>query len=219
MAKIAVCLAGCGFKDGSEIHEAVAALLTIDRLGHKYQCIAPDKPQIKTVNHFKNAPSPGETRNVIVESARIARTNIKDVKTVKADDFDALVFPGGAGAALNLCNFALKQAECDIDPDVERLIIDFNSKGKPICAICMAPVVIARAFKGKKKVTLTIGNDAGTAAQLEKMGAIHKNCPATEAVVDKGNKIVTTPAYMLANSIGEVFTGIEAAIRELVKLI
>ncbi|GAB4309792.1 MAG: isoprenoid biosynthesis glyoxalase ElbB [Myxococcota bacterium] len=219
MGKIAVCLSGCGVKDGSEIHEATAALWAITKYGHSYQCIAPDKPQHYVINHLKDEPVKGETRNILAESARIARGNILSLSKVNADDYDALVFPGGLGAALNLCNFAQKGEECDIDPDVEKLILSFHEKGKPICAICIAPSIVARAFKGRKSVTLTIGNDAATAAKLQKMGARHQKCPVTEAYTDKENKIITTPAYMLATSIGEVFTGVEAAIKALCELL
>ena len=213
---VAVILSGCGFRDGAEIHEAVLTLLALDRMGVKARCMAPDIEQAKVVNHLTGKESK-ESRNVLVESARICRGEITDIAKVKAADVDALILPGGYGAALNLSDFATKGAKAKVHPEVARLVRETHKAGKPICAICIAPGVIA-AVLGKEKPTLTIGNDEGTAEALQACGAKHENCGVREFVVDKKNKIVTTPAWMLGPSIAHVAEGIERAVRETVAM-
>jgi enhancing lycopene biosynthesis protein 2 len=161
----------------------------------------------------------GEKRNILVESARIARGNIRDIKDVKAADLDAVVFPGGFGAAKNLCDFAVKGAAASVNPEVLRLLKEMVTANKPIGVICIAPAMLAAALGRDYAPTLTIGNDAGTAAEINKTGAIHQECPVTGFVVDKKNKIVSTPAYMLANRISEAYEGIEKCVKEVIKLI
>jgi enhancing lycopene biosynthesis protein 2 len=161
----------------------------------------------------------GEKRNILVESARIARGNIRDIKDVKAADLDAVVLPGGFGAAKNLCDFAMKGAAASVNPDVARFLKEMAAAGKPIGAICIAPVVIAAVLGREYATTLTIGNDAGTAAEIEKTGANHQECPVTGFVVDTRNKTVSTPAYMLATRISQVQQGIEQCVKEVIKLI
>lgn len=214
---VAVILSGCGFRDGAEIHEAVLTLLALDRMGVKARCVAPDIEQAKVVNHLTGKESK-ESRNVLVESARICRGEVTDIAKVKAADVDALILPGGYGAALNLSDFATKGAKAKVHPEVSRLVRETHKAGKPICAICIAPGVIA-AVLGKEKPTLTIGNDEGTAEALQACGAKHENCGVREFVVDKKNKIVTTPAWMLGPSIAHVAEGIERAVRETVAMI
>jgi len=216
MARIAVCLSGCGVYDGSEIHEATATLWAISRRGHQYFCIAPDIPQAQVTNHLNQEPMQ-ESRNVRIESARIARGEVRDVKDVTPDDFDALIFPGGYGAAINLCDFASARTDAKVHPDVQRLIDQTLVAKKPIGAWCIAPAMLAAATRGKG-VTLTIGTDKATAEELEKMGAKHKRASAKEVVVDPNFKIVTTPAYMLASNIAEVFEGIDNAVGRLLEL-
>ncbi|MCR4317526.1 MAG: isoprenoid biosynthesis glyoxalase ElbB [Planctomycetes bacterium] len=215
--KIGVVLSGCGVYDGAEIHESVLTLLTISKLGHRAVCMAPDVPQMHVVNHLTGKPAEGESRNVLVESARIARGEIQDIAKVHAKDIDAVVFPGGFGAAKNLSTFAVDGADCDVNPEVSRLIAEMRAAKKPICAICIAPAMLAKASGGGVKVT--IGTDAGTAANVEKTGATHVNCPVSEFVVDADNKMVTTPAYMLAKSIAEAAVGIEKAVKATIDLI
>lgn len=214
--KIGVVLSGCGFLDGAEIHESVLALLAIDRAGHEAICLAPDRKQADVVNHLTNKPS-AETRNVLAESARIARGKIKDVARATAKDLDALVLPGGYGAAKNISNFASAGPGCEVIPEVNRLVREMHAAGKPIGAICIAPACVARAL-GDEGPTVTIGNDRGTAAAIQRMGAKHKNAPVTEAVTDEKNRIVTTPAYMLAHRISEAAEGIEKLVAEVVRL-
>lgn len=217
MKKIGVVLAGCGFRDGSEIHEAVCTLLAISQAGCEAICMAPaiDAP---VTNHLTMTET-GTTRSVLEESARIARGAIRDVAEISAADLDALILPGGFGAAKNLCDFAFKGAGATVNPEVARLVTEVAAAGKPIGAICIAPVLIATVLGKDRAPTLTIGNDPGTAAELEKTGARHQDCLVTECVVDAKNKIASTPAYMLANSVSEVAEGIGKCVRAVVHMI
>ena len=209
MAKrIGVVLSGCGVMDGSEIHEAVLTLLAIDRLGAQALCMAPNVAQKHVVNHVTNQETAGETRNVLVESARIARGNIRDIATVKSDEIDALIFPGGFGAAKNLCDYAFQGPDCSVHPEVVRLAMTVHQEGKPIGMLCIAPVIAAKLL-GAEHPQLTIGTDKNTARDIEKMGAKHVPCGVTEIVVDKGRKVVSTPAYMLASRLSEVAGGVD----------
>lgn len=218
--KIGVVLSGCGVYDGAEIHEAVITLLAIDRAGAEAVCMAPDVEQMHVINHLTGEEMKEETRNVLVEAARIARGNIKDIATVKADDIDALFFPGGFGAAKNLCDFAVKGENCDVHPEVMRLVKEFSQKQKPQGVACIAPALFAKIYEGESvQPTLTIGNDRDTSEKIEKMGSHHQDCAVQDVVLDAENKIVSTPAYMLGQSIGEVAEGIEKSVRELVKMI
>ena len=217
MKKIGVVLSGCGVRDGSEIHEAVCALLAIDQAGCEAVCMAPNA-DFAVTDHLTMQET-GEKRNILVESARIARGNIRDIKDVKAADLDEVVFPGGFGAAKNLCDFAVKGAAASVHPEVARLLKEMAAAGKPIGAICIAPALIAAALGSEYTPTLTIGNDAGTAAEINKTGATHQECPVNGFVVDRQNKLVSTPAYMLASRISEVQDGIDKCVKEVIKLI
>ena len=217
MKKIGVVLSGCGVFDGSEIHEATFTLLAIDRAGCQAVCMAPNV-EFPVTNHLTKEAS-GEVRNVLTESARIARGAILDIAGVTAADLDAIVFPGGFGAAKNLCDFAMKGAAAAINPEVARLLQEMAASSKPIGAICIAPVVIAAVLGKQLAATVTIGTDSGTAAEIEKTGARHQECPVHEIVVDRKNKIVSTPAYMLATRISEVADGIDKCVKEVVSLI
>lgn len=216
-ARVGVVLSGCGVHDGSEIHEAVITLLAIDRGGAQAICAAPDVDQRDVFDHLKGAPSKGERRNVLVESARIARGAVRDVGQLAADDVDAVVLPGGFGAAKNLCDFALRGPECTIEPTVERFLRAVHAAKKPIGAVCIAPAIVARLF-GSSRPRLTIGSDASTAAALERMGARHEDCRTRGIVVDREHRIVSTPAYMLAQSIGEAAEGIESLVAEILTM-
>jgi len=218
MARVGVILSGCGVFDGSEIHEAVLTLLALDRAGAKVECLAPNKDQYHVIDHVTKQPT-GEKRNVLVESARIARGRIRDVAEAKAEEFDAIILPGGFGAAKNLSDYAQKGDKCEIDPGVKKLLQDMRKYGKPIGAICISPVLLARAFGGNGSPKVTIGKHPETANHIEAMGAEHISCPVDDFVVDNDNKIVTTPAYMLAESISETATGIEKLVNEVLRLI
>ena len=216
MKKIAVILSGCGFLDGAEITEAISTLIAIGQHGGEYKVFAPDK-DVPETNHLTQKPT-GQKRNVLQEAARIARGEIEPLEKLKAKDFDALAFPGGFGAALHLCNFAEKGSGGTIDPEILRVVKEFHSARKPIAAICIAPAIMALAF-GKTGVNVTIGNDQGTASEVEKTGAKHMNCAVDRFVVDQSNKIVTTPAYMYgAAKPHQIFAGVSGAIDELIKM-
>ncbi|MBI3594101.1 MAG: isoprenoid biosynthesis glyoxalase ElbB [Nitrospirae bacterium] len=211
MAKrIGLVLSGCGAKDGSEIHESVIALLAIDRGGATPMFMAPNINQTSVINHLNGELSEGEQRNILVESARIARGNIVDLKNVHATDFEALILPGGFGAASNLSDFGIKGENCHVQPEVARIMRETLKAKKPIGVICIAPSIMAKmAQEAGIKIKLTIGNDPGTATKLKLMGIEHVECPVTEIVIDREHKIVSTPAYMLANRISETAEGIE----------
>jgi enhancing lycopene biosynthesis protein 2 len=217
MKKIGVVLSGCGVRDGSEIHEAVFALLAIDQANCEAVCMAPNV-DFPVTDHLVMQET-GEKRNMLVESARIARGKIRDIKDVSAADLDAIIFPGGFGAAKNLCDFASKGATASVNPEVSRLLKEMITMNKPIGAICIAPALISAVLGKDYAPALTIGNDAGTAAEIEKTGSKHQECTVTEFVVDSRNKIVSTPAYMLANRISETYEGIVNCVREVIRLI
>ena len=219
MAKrIGVVLAGCGVYDGSEIHEAVITLLAIDWAGAEAVCMAPNVNQMHVINHISGEPMAGDSRNVLIESARIARGNIKDIEQVKVTDIDALILPGGFGAAKNLCDFAIKGADCTVNPEVARLVKEIVAAKKPLAAVCIAPALIAKVL-GDLAPKLTIGTDADTANALEAMGAEHVNCPVREFIVDREHRLVSTPAYMLAGRISEAAEGIEKTVKTLLEMI
>ena len=215
MKKIAVVLSGSGYKDGSEITEAVSLLISLYQAGAEVSCFAPDI-DMPSFDHRYGKPD-SISRNILTESARIARGQIQNVQELKHTNFDGLAFPGGFGAAKNLCNWAEKGAACDVHPEVERVIKEFHQASKPIAAICIAPVLLARVL-GKEKVTLTIGDDKETAAEIQKTGAIHEDCPVDDYISDRESKIVTTPAYMYDHAKPhEVFKGILGLAHELVE--
>jgi enhancing lycopene biosynthesis protein 2 len=214
--RFAVILSGCGVYDGTEIHESVLTLLAIDRVGGVYRCYAPDRPQLHVVNHLTGAVAPDETRNVLVESARIARGAITDLAQFDPAECDALILPGGFGAAKNLCGFALDGAECAVDPATERAVRLMLAAGKPIGALCIAPALLARIVGDRAE--LTIGNDSGTAAAIDKMGAHHLVAGPGEVVIDTAHKIATSPCYMLDSSIKTIAAGAENTVRALLTM-
>ena len=212
--KFAVVLSGCGVYDGSEIHEAVLTLLAIDRAEGGYQCFAPDVAQMHVINHVLGAPT-DESRNVLIESARIARGAILPLAQYKAADFDVLIFPGGFGVAKNLCSFAVDGANCSVDPDTAAAIAATHAAKKPIGALCIAPALIAKVLG---QVEVTIGDDVGTAQAITAVGGRHRNRGHGEVCVDTANKVVTTPCYMLNATIGQIADGAAAAVAALLEL-
>lgn len=215
--RFAVILSGCGVFDGAEIHESVLTLLAIDRLGGRYRCYAPNRSQLHVVNHLTGAVAEGESRNVLVESARIARGEISDLATFDPAEVEALILPGGFGAAKNLCSFASDGAACTVDPAVERAVKAMAAAGKPIGALCIAPALLARILGDG--VEVTIGDDAGTAAAIGATGARHQIAGRGEVVVDRKHKVVTSPCYMLASPIATIAEGAENTVRALLDLI
>jgi enhancing lycopene biosynthesis protein 2 len=212
--RFAVILAGCGVFDGAEIHEATLTLLAIAKAGASYQCFAPDKEQAHVVNHITGSAS-DESRNVLVESARIARGKIKPLNLYDPEVFDALILPGGFGVAKNLCSFAFEGSDCTVDPEVELCVIASVEAGIPIGALCIAPALIAKILPGAK---VTIGNDKETAKAIVKMGAKHHNTNHAEVVVDNKYKLVTSPCYMLDADIVQIAEGTEKVVKELIGL-
>ncbi|MEI6224495.1 MAG: isoprenoid biosynthesis glyoxalase ElbB [Deltaproteobacteria bacterium] len=206
--RVGVILSGSGYLDGAEIQEATLTLLFLDKRGAKVTAMAPDVKQMHVVDHVKGEPAGSEARNVLAEAARITRGAIVDVKTVKAADLDALILPGGFGVAKNLCTFATEGVKLEVNPDVERLVRDMATAGKPLGFVCIAPVIAAKVL-GSRKVRITIGNDPATAAAINALGAVHVDSPVDQIVVDERNKVVSTPAYMLGPSIAPVAAGIE----------
>ncbi len=215
--KIGVVLAGCGYLDGAEIHEATLTLLALDRAGATVVNMAPVKEQMHVVNHTKGEPVDGATRNVFEEASRIARGEITDLATVKADDLDALILPGGFGAAKNLSDFAVAGTNMTVDAHLSDLIRTMHAQKKPLGFICIAPAIGAKVL-GELKPKLTIGNDTDTAAALQQLGAIHENCPVDETVVDETNKVISTPAYMLGPSIAHVAKGIDKLVGQVLEM-
>ncbi|MBO5038527.1 MAG: isoprenoid biosynthesis glyoxalase ElbB [Alphaproteobacteria bacterium] len=216
MPRFAVILSGSGRADGSEIHEAVTALLAIDKAGCTSQCFAPNIEQAAVINHLTSEKT-DERRNVLVESARIARGNIKPLDDFKAKDFDCIIFPGGLGAITNWCDFAISGVACTVDNSIKRVLLEAYKENLVIGAMCIAPVIIAKVL-GEYGITVTIGNDKTIAEKIKETGAKHQNTDAKSACVDEENMVVTTPAYMLANSISEVAAGAENMVQEMVRL-
>ncbi len=210
----AVILSGCGHQDGTEIHEATLTLWAIHKNGAEFQCFAPDTKQHHVLNHITGQEM-DEHRNVLIESARIARGKIKPLSVFSADSVDALVIPGGFGAAKNLSSYAFDGPECAVNPDVAKAVKAMHAAGKPIGALCIAPVILAKVLGN---VTLTIGQDSGTAENLSAMGARHTPTLHGETAVDQQNKIVTTPCYMLNSRVDQIGEGADNLIRTMLEL-
>ena len=215
--KVAVILSGCGVYDGAEIHESVLTLLALDRTRAEVTCAAPDIAQKHVIDHSNGSEMVDSDRNVMVEAARISRGDIQPLDGLKASEFDAIIFVGGFGVAKNLSSYAFDGVNYDVDPGVVDLIQEAHEAGKALGFICISPVLAARAL-GQKGVQLTIGNDAETAAALEAKGAKHVECPVDQAVIDQANRVVSTPAYMLAKSITEAEAGINELVSAVLKL-
>ncbi|RJF54210.1 isoprenoid biosynthesis protein ElbB [Serratia inhibens] len=216
MKSVGVVLSGCGVYDGAEIHEAVLTLLALDRAGAQAVCFAPDKSQLHVINHLTGDEVP-EERNVLVESARIARGNIQPLSQADASQLDALIVPGGFGVAKNLSSFASEGAECWIDKDLAKLTQQMHKANKPIGFMCISPALLPKLLD--QQVRLTIGNDPDLGEVIDAMGGEPVICPVDDIVVDIENKVVTTPAYMLAKSIGEAADGIDKLVSRVLDLV
>jgi len=214
---IGIVLSGCGVQDGSEIHEAALTLFFLDRAGAKITCFAPNKEQYHVVDHYTGEVRGGENRQVLVESARIARGEISGLSQAKVELLDGLIFPGGFGAVKNLCDFAFKNENCQVNKDVERIIQAMHTAGKPQGFICISPVLAAKVL-GSFHPRLTIGNDQSTAQLLEKMGAKHIISKVDEIIYDPDHKIISTAAYMLGPTISKVAVGIEKLVQKIVEV-
>jgi len=214
MKKFAIVLSGCGVFDGAEIHEATLTMLAIMKQGAQYEIFAPDSKQHHVINHMTGKEME-EERNVLVESARIARGQIKDLKLYDPNNYDALIFPGGFGAAKNLCDFAFNGHDCNVNQDVEKAILKTAGKNKPIGALCISPVLLAKIFGD---VEITIGQDKGTAEAVEKMGATHVNTNHGEVIMDEKNKLFTTPCYMLDANILDIAKGASNIVKAMLEV-
>tara|TARA_B100000953_G_scaffold2708_2_gene2376 strand:+ start:19737 stop:20399 length:663 start_codon:yes stop_codon:yes gene_type:complete len=219
MKKVGLLLSGCGVNDGAEIHESVIAMLALDRAGVEMELMAPNIDQMHVINHYTGQEM-DEYRNVLVEASRIARGNIKDMAEISGNDIDALIIPGGFGVAKNLCDYAMAGSECSINPDVYRLISELQLLNKPIGAICIAPVMMAKIFGEQgASANMTIGFDEATSKDIESMGSVHVECKVSDMVVDEDNNLVSTPAYMEAQSIKEAADGIEKLVKQVLSMI
>lgn len=212
--KFAIVLAGCGVFDGAEIHEATLTMLAIDKAGSTYQCFAPNIEQHHVINHITRNEMP-EKRNVLVEAARIARGNIKDLVEYKADDFDALIFPGGFGVAKNLSSLAFDGPKLTVNTTVSEKVKETVEAKKPIGALCIAPVVMAKILEGAK---VTVGQDEGTIKAITTMGGEHINTSHGEIIIDPKYKLVTTPCYMLDASISQIEQGAANVVQAILKM-
>lgn len=212
---IAIILAGCGNKDGAEIHESTLTLLAIHKAGAEYQCYAPDINQHHVLN-FITGEEMKEERNVLIESARIARGDIKDLAEFTADEHDILIIPGGFGVAKNLCNFAFDNTVSQVNKDLKKAVHTIYEQKKPIGALCIAPVLLAKLIPGAH---ITIGQDPGTAEAVEKMGATHSATDHGEITIDRQNKLVTTPCYMLDARVDQIAEGAENLVNACLEMI
>ena len=214
MPKIAVVLSGCGVYDGAEIHESVITLLALDRAGAEVVCCAPNIPQLHVIDHASGEVA-GEARNVAVESSRIARGAVVALDQLDVSGVDGVIFPGGFGAAKNLCDYAVNGPAMTVQPEVERVVREARAAGKPLAFLCIAPVIAARLLPG---VRVTIGADPGTAGHIEELGGRHVECPVDDFVEDEEQNVLTAPAYMLGPGIKEVAAGIERLVARLIEL-
>lgn len=213
MKKFAVIISGCGNMDGAEIHETLMTLLAIEKKECEYELFAPDKEQHHVINHLTKKEMP-EKRNMLVEAARIARGNIKDISAFSIKNFDAVVFPGGYGVAKNFFTYAFDGINAKVLPEIEKIIKDTHAAGKPIGALCISPVLIAKVLGD---VTVTIGHDKNTTDDIISMGANHINSAPTDVVSDIKNKIFTTPCYMLNARLVEIAEGVENLIETMLQ--
>ena len=212
MKKFAVILSGCGVYDGSEIHEATLTLLAIHNNECEYQCFAPDIDQFHVINHITGEDMP-EKRNVLIESARISRGNIKSLYEFKVEDYDAIILPGGFGAAKNLSSYAFDGVNSKVLPELKEILIKMHIAKKPIGAMCISPVIIANVLKN---TTLTIGNDESTARNIESMGSTHLKTSHGEVMADKLNMVFTTPCYMLDSNLVDIYDGANNLIESII---
>ena len=218
MKKIGVVLSGSGARDGSEIHEATLTLLFLDKAGVEIEYMAPDIEQYELINHLTGQKVENQKRNVLEESARIVHGKIKDISQVKPSELDGIIFPGGLGVTKNLCNYVVEGINCKVNQEVEQIIRKMHQENKPLGFICLAPLIAAKVL-GEYRPQLTIGNKEVLSENIEKMGGKHIACEAGEIVVDKKNRIVTTPAYMMGKNISQIAEGIEKLVNKVLELI
>jgi len=221
---VAIILSGCGVYDGSEVHEASAVMVQLSRHGKDYKIFAPDINQMHVINHCKGEEM-AESRNVLIESARIARGAISPLSELKEEEHSAVILPGGFGAAKNLSNFAVKGPELEVTEEVANVLHSFHGVKKPIGLCCIAPVIAAKVFKG---CSVTLGQDSsqdgkwpysGATGAVTANGSVHVCKEVNEVHIDEENRIVTTPAYMCETKVHEIHDGVGEMVKEVLKLI
>jgi len=218
MPKVGVILSGCGAQDGAEIHESVITLLALDRAGADVTIMAPDMNQFHVINHLSGEEI-DTSRNILIESARIARGNIVDVASMTGNDFDALIFPGGTGMAKNIFDYAMTGPDCTVIRDVQRLTMEIIEAEKPLGAICIAPVMVAKVLQKMGRTGIVTGGcNEQISADIRSMGIETESCGPGDIVVDEKNKVVTTPAYVEAQSIKEAAEGIEKLVAKVLEM-
>ncbi len=215
--KFAVILSGCGFLDGSEISESVLTLLALSQANVNYQAVSVSINQHHSINHVSQNEEKNN-RNVMEESARIARGNIIDIKDTNPSEFSGVIIPGGYGVAKNLCSFAFKGAQATVNEDIKKFLLEFKRQEKPIGAICISPALIALLL-GNDEVKLTIGDDKETSSEIQKTGAKHNTCTVDKICIDKKLKVVSTPAYMYSDaSLDKIYLGIKSCVDKVIEL-
>ncbi|MBS0622945.1 MAG: isoprenoid biosynthesis glyoxalase ElbB [Verrucomicrobia bacterium] len=212
MSKVALILSGCGVFDGSEINESVLCLLALSQKGDTYECFAP-QGELLVVDHLTRKPT-GEKRSILKESARIARGHIRPLEELDPSHFDAILMPGGFGAACNLSTYATDEEECEINPNLKKILISFHQAKKPIGATCISPALIARVFQGKVKLYLTLGSKSSNIS-LAKMEMSPIEAKSSEVVADEENRVYTTPCYMASENLAEMFQGVKKLVAHL----
>lgn len=215
MTKVAVILAGCGFLDGAEIREVVITTLFLDKYNLNYDFFAPNKDQHHVVNHLTNQEA-GESRNILVESARITRGKVKNIEELNTNDYNALILPGGFGVAKNFSNLAFEGSDLSLEPNIEKIINNFYDQKKAIAAMCISPAIVTKALQNKAKINVTLGNDSDNL--INNLGGIHSNAKANEIIFDESNLIISTPAYMLDENLFQISLGIEQLINKLMEI-
>ncbi|MDD4847660.1 MAG: isoprenoid biosynthesis glyoxalase ElbB [Bacteroidales bacterium] len=212
MKKFAIILSGCGVFDGSEIHETVTTLLAIKKYKSDYQIFAPDYNQTQVINHITGQEM-DEKRNILIESARIARGNIKNLNEYQPENFDGIIFPGGFGVAKNFCDYAFKGVECQVNTEIVEALQKTIKAEKLIGAECISPVMIAAVLKG---ATVTIGTDSTTAMHIAALNGKHVNAQHDDVVYDPKFRLFTTPCYMNSQDILQVWESAEAMVKAMV---
>lgn len=217
MSKVALILSGCGYLDGSEIHESVLCMLYLAKYHHEVQCFAPDKNQTKVINHLTKNQENITPRNALVESARIARGHVLSLNELKVEDFDACLIPGGMGAVLQFSDFEKKGIHCSVDPKLKEILMAFYKAKKPIGATCIAPILLAKVFEGMASIKMTLGTDPSYEQMLSQLGMRGELAKASDCVIDKEHLIYTTPCYMEPEDLAALSSGIESLVKNFLK--
>lgn len=201
--KCALILAGCGAKDGAEITESVSLMIAFDQAHFHVQAFAPNRSFHHVIDHAADQIVESENRNMLVESARIARGNVLPLQELAEDDYDVICFAGGFGVAKNFCNFASEGKNAVLENDVKDILFRFIRAHKIVSALCISPILLALAAKELqlKDAKITLGDGSSEAAEIvQTWGITHEPKKVHEASIDKVNRFVTAPAYMDAQA-------------------